>query len=1294
MDRTVKTICPYCGVGCGLEVTLRGGVIAQVRGDKSHPSTLGMLCPKGAQVGQIVTTPNRLTQAQLRDRDGTAFRRVPLDQALAHVAGRLGVIRAAHGPEAIGFYVSGQLTTESQYVFNKLAKGAIGTNHIDANSRLCMASAVSAYKLALGADGPPTCYDDIELAECFLVLGANMAECHPVLWQRVKKRLSRKRVRVIVVDPRRTPTAEAAHLHIALRPGTDTAFLNGMLHVIIAQGWTSESFIKNHTDGWEAVREAAEAWTPARAAKVCGIEELDIHRAAFWFGQSAEALSFWTMGANQSTNGVAKNLALINLHLATGKIGRPGSGPFSLTGQPNAMGGREVGYMCGLLPGYREVANPKHRKEVAAIWGVPAARIQAQPGYDAVKMFEALESGKMKAIWIAGCNPVATMPEAERVIRALRRAELVVVQDCYHPTETSPYAHVLLPGAMSLEIEGTMTNSERRVSLLQPCVPPPGDARPDWELAARVGALLGFEDQFSYASAADIFEEHKNCCAGNTILDLGGITYKRLKRQAVQWPCADTRSPGAARRYRRKHFATPNGRARFHVAGFQPPVDELTPEYPLALMTGRLANHWHSRTKTGHVAKLDQANPAPFVSIHPLEAEGLNLADGEAVRLVSRRGSARTVVRRDPGQRPGTLFMPFHWGQSYRDDGCVNTLTQPAGDPISKQPELKFAAVRLEKSPEPYPALTMKTDTATMEAGPTPGFTDPQKEYLQGLLTGIAQRGLTPFVGFTVGGPLTATPAPGVPNAAAEETVFGTPLSALTKQERWKLAENPLDSWDRLLAHAEQDKAPDEEDTYRFRTFGLFWVGPAQNAFMLRCRIPAGELTSEQLSGLAGMAEEWGGGTADITTRSNIQIRQIAPRHTVKVLTRLQEIGLTARGSGVDNIRNITASPTAGVDPVELIDTRPLAKALHHYILNHRDLYGLPRKFNVAFDGGGSISVAADTNDIGFLAVRHQGTVGFRVELAGITGHKQFAGDAGLWIKPSECVAVAAAMIRVFSEHGDRTDRKKARLKYLLDRWGVPKFLEETAKKLAFPLVYVPREQCQYPHPPIRHGHVGVYRQLQKTLNYIGVAIPVGHMSVRQMRRLAELAKNYASGQVRLTPWQNLIIPDVPDGFVETVKRNLVRLGFHHSASSIAGGLVACTGNAGCKWAATNTKAHALELARHLESRVSLDQPINIHLTGCPNSCAQHYMGDIGLLGTKTTRGGEQVEGYHIVLGGGFGPQQGVGKEVFKGISVGEAPALLERILKTYLARRHTGESFAEFTRRHEVKALQEMFSD
>jgi ferredoxin-nitrite reductase len=585
-----------------------------------------------------------------------------------------------------------------------------------------------------------------------------------------------------------------------------------------------------------------------------------------------------------------------------------------------------------------------------------------------------------------------------------------------------------------------------------------------------------------------------------------------------------------------------------------------------------------------------------------------------------------------------------------------------------------------------------------------PPFQPEQKEYLQGFFAGLAFR--QPFVGHLPNGQITSTPGAGLvniaePAAEEEQTVFGTPVSDLCEQELWKLEKNGLDTWDDLIEHAEKDKLPDKKFTYFFRFHGLFYVSPTQNSMMLRLRVPAGELTAAQMRGLADIADEWGGGYAHVTTRANLQIREILPRNMVKVLTRLQELGLTARGSGVDNIRNITGSSTAGIDIAELIDTRPFAKGLHYYILNNRDLYGLPRKFNVSFDGGGAIGNATDTNDIGFAAVRVpegkavEAGVYFRVELAGITGHEQFASDSGVIVKPGDAVALAAAIIRVFNEHGDRTNRKKARLKYLIDRWGIPKFMEEVEKKLAFPLVHLPSEECQRPQPPIPHGHIGVYKQKQPGKNYIGAVVSVGMMKTRQMRRLADVAENYGSGTFRLTVWQNLIIPDVPDHFVEVVKKNLVKMGFHHEANSIMGGLVACTGNFGCKWSSTDTKGHAVALGRYLEKKVQLEQPLNIHLTGCPNSCAQHYIGDIGLLGAKVSQSGNQVEGYHVLLGGQCVGGQALGREVFHGIAFDELAPLLETVLKTYVARRKDRhETFVQFTGRHSVKELQEMFSE
>jgi ferredoxin-nitrite reductase len=599
----------------------------------------------------------------------------------------------------------------------------------------------------------------------------------------------------------------------------------------------------------------------------------------------------------------------------------------------------------------------------------------------------------------------------------------------------------------------------------------------------------------------------------------------------------------------------------------------------------------------------------------------------------------------------------------------------------------------------------MSTPTSAPPAAPGE-FTAEQKQYLEGFLAALAAQ--VPFVGVTTAGQLTADPSTArtanLAEPAAEATVFGTPVGELSKPERWKYEENPLDIWDKLVGHAEADRFPDEADTFRFKFHGLFYVAPAQDSFMVRLRIPAGELTAHQLRELATVAE-WGGGYAHVTTRANLQLREFRPREIVRVLVRLQELGLTSRGAGADNIRNITASPNSGFDPDELIDVRPFAKALHHYILNHRDLFGLPRKFNISFDNGGSLAGAADTNDIGFMAVRVTEAsltrrpdaaaiapgLYFRVQLGGITGHGDFARDTGLLVKPAEAVAVAAAMVRVFAEHGDRTDRKKARLKYLLARWGVPKFLDETQRKLAFELVRLPLERCEPRRPELKHGWVGVYRQAQRGLNSIGVALPVGRMSAKQMRQLADVAANYGRGELRLTVWENVIIPHIPDAFVETARRHLNRLGFGTEAHSLTSGIVSCTGNRGCKYSSTDTKGHAVALAKALEQRnLRIEQPLNIHFTGCPHSCAQHYCGDLGFLGAKLADG---TEGYHVVLGGGMGVEQGIGREVFRGVRAAEVPALTEKILCVYQRDRRAGETFVEWSRRHSVNELQVLLS-
>ncbi len=526
---------------------------------------------------------------------------------------------------------------------------------------------------------------------------------------------------------------------------------------------------------------------------------------------------------------------------------------------------------------------------------------------------------------------------------------------------------------------------------------------------------------------------------------------------------------------------------------------------------------------------------------------------------------------------------------------------------------------------------------------------------------------------------------------AAEETFHGASLSDLCREELWKYEQNPLDIWDKLLAHAEENRVPEAEDIFRFKFHGLFYVAPAQNSFMLRLRIPGGKLTTHQMCGLADIAEQWGTGRADITTRANLQIREFQPKDIVRVLTAVQSLGLTSRGSGADNIRNITASPLSGLDPGELMDAGPYADALHHYILNSRDLFGLPRKFNVAFDSGGSISVVADTNDIGFVAVRVgedrsiPAGVYFRVLLCGITGHKQFASDCGLLVRPEQSVAVAAAMIRVFIEHGDRTDRKKARLKYLVDKWGVEKFVEETEKRLAFPLLRVSAEECEPRKAVDRTGHIGVHPQSQEGLHYVGITVPVGRLPVNQMRALADIAEEFGSGELRLTVWQNLIIPNISSEHMDAALESLRAAGLECTAGTVLRGTVACTGSHGCRYAATDTKTHAVELATLLDARFKIDQPINLHVTGCPHSCAQHYVGDIGLLGMKV--GGE--EGYQVVIGGGCDADQGLARELIPSVAYSDLPPMLDGLFTAFEERRNPNEAFLEFSRRHSIPELQ-----
>jgi ferredoxin-nitrate reductase len=693
------TVCPYCGVGCGLKVELEGGRVARVRGDATHRGTHGMLCRKAVYLPQAINAPDRLPQPQMRLRRDQPWLEASWDAALGSAAERLSRIVAQHGPESIAFYISGQLLTEDYYVINKLAKGFLGTNNVDSNSRLCMASAASAYQLAFGSDGPPCAYDDFDVADCFVFIGSNAADCHPVLFQRALRRKAAdpEHVTIVVIDPRRTATARAADIHIQLRPGTDVPLLQGLLHVLIRDGFVRDDFIREHTSGWAAVAADAAAWTPDRAAAACGVSPELIVDVARRFGRASAVLSCWAMGLNQAVDGVDRSLALVNLHLSTGQIGRPGAGPFSLTGQPNAMGGREVGGLAGLLPGYRSVINPTHRREMADLWGVPAERISARPGRTSVEIFEGLARGELKAVWIAATNPMVSMPDLSTVRRGLERAELVVVQDAYFPTETTNEADIVLPAAQWAEKEGVATSSERRISYLPALVAPSGSARPDWAIFADLAQRLGFTDAFAYTQAEDVFVEYRRSTAG-TPVDITGISYARLQRDGgIQWPCRDEAGDGARRLYADGRFATGDERARFHVPTWRQQTSTV-PEH-VTLITGRERDQWHTMTRTRHVPQLLKSCPTPYVAIHPSDAARLGLEEDDQAELrAAGRGESRYAVRITDDVLPGMVFVPFHWGALRHEGGSVNALIETAVDPRSKQPSLKSQPVQVRRA--------------------------------------------------------------------------------------------------------------------------------------------------------------------------------------------------------------------------------------------------------------------------------------------------------------------------------------------------------------------------------------------------------------------------------------------------------------------------------------------------------------------------------------------------------------------------------------------------------------------
>ncbi len=698
---TVKSTCCYCGTGCGVEIDVDHGQVLAVRGDPEHPANFGRLCTKGLTLAHTLHADSRLAEPRLRPGRLGSGQAVSWDVALDTVSERLAAIIAEHGPESVAFYLSGQMLTEDYYVYNKLARGLIGTPHVDTNSRLCMSSAVTGYKLALGADAPPCSYEDFDHADCVLIAGSNMAYAHPVLFRRLEAaRAANPKMKLVVVDPRRTDTAASADLHLAIQPGTDVALFNGMLHALIWDDRLDRDFINAHTEGFAELRHAVREYTPKMAADICGISEEALLTAARWFGEAGAALSLWCMGLNQSAHGSDKNLALINLHLATGQIGRPGAGPFSLTGQPNAMGGREVGGLATALSGHRDPANPQHRAEVAAIWGVDA--LPATPGKTAIPMFDAIAAGQIKALWIVCTNPAHSMPDANKVREALAACELVIVQDAYADTDSVAYADVLLPAAGWAEKDGTVTNSERRISRVRRAVAAPGSARADWDIgidaARRLAARLGRGAHlFPYAGPDEVFAEHCLTTVGRD-LDIGGLSYAVLEAEGPQqWPRPAGASQGAARLYTDHHFATDNGRARFHVARHHGVASPISARYPFHLLTGRLRDQWHGMSRSGRVPALFAHTQEAALSMNPGDMARRGLADGELVRVSNSHGDWVLPVSSNDAMLSGQLFVPMHWSSAFVGSAGSNALTAAKIDRKSFQPELKHVAVRVDK---------------------------------------------------------------------------------------------------------------------------------------------------------------------------------------------------------------------------------------------------------------------------------------------------------------------------------------------------------------------------------------------------------------------------------------------------------------------------------------------------------------------------------------------------------------------------------------------------------------------
>ena len=696
--KTVNTTCPYCGVGCGVVAEVAADGAVSVRGDTAHPANLGRLCSKGSALAETLSLDDRLLHPFI---DG---RRATWDAALDHVAARFRDTIATYGPDSVAFYVSGQLLTEDYYLANKLMKGFIGSANIDTNSRLCMSSSVAGHKRAFGSDTVPGTYADLEEADLVVLVGSNLAWCHPVLFQRMMAAREKRGTKLVVIDPRRTPTAEQADLHLAVRADGDVALFNGLLCHLAGMPEMDHGFVDRHTTGFAEALAAAAPSDAATVANATGLAPAELVRFYDLFAATERVVTVYSQGVNQSVCGTDKVNAIINCHLATGRIGRPGMGPFSITGQPNAMGGREVGGLANQLAAHLELDDPAHRDLVAGFWGAP--RLPTRAGLKAVDLFQAVEDGRVKALWIIATNPVDSLPEADRVKAALARCPLVVCSDVIRDTDTTRLAHVLLPAAAWGEKDGTVTNSERRITRQRAFLPLPGEAKPDWWMVDQVAQRMGFGTGFGYPSAAVIFREHARLSThgngGTRDFDLGGLA--TLDDEAfdamapVQWPVRSGEAEAARRFFGDGHFFTPDGRGRFvpTPAPKQRPVD---PAYPFVLNTGRIRDHWHTMTRTGKSARLSAHISEPFLVLHPEDAAAAGIGAGELVSCESPHGSMVARAQVGPGQARGTVFAPMHWTDRFASTARVDALVAGRTDPVSGQPASKMTAVRLRRFP-------------------------------------------------------------------------------------------------------------------------------------------------------------------------------------------------------------------------------------------------------------------------------------------------------------------------------------------------------------------------------------------------------------------------------------------------------------------------------------------------------------------------------------------------------------------------------------------------------------------